>query len=488
MMVSDTAKWLEKRKDIIAKEVSSRKDFINDEKIEEWINTPFVFDKNKFDEIMTKAKNCLGLEPEETAWILNIKDPDIWQEIFKIAMEVKQKIYGNRIVLFAPVYLSNYCVNNCIYCGFRSSNNAIKRKRLSLDEIAEETRALTRQGHKRLLLVAGEHPLSDVDYLVNAINIIYSEKNGPDEIRRVNINIAPLSKEEYKIIKEAKIGTLQVFQETYHKKTYKSLHPSSTLKGDYYWRLFSLHRAQEAGINDVAIGALFGLYDWRFETVSLVLHAQDMDKEFGVGSHTISFPRLEPAINTPFVENSKWKVSDEDFKKIVAILRISVPYTGLILTARERPEFRKELLRLGVSQTDAGTNISIGGYKEKRLAPDKEQFQISDTRSLDEFISELIDEGYIPSFCTADYRCGRTGCDFMAITKKGNIRKLCIPNAILTFKEYLLDYASSETRKKGERLILKYLEELKVNYSEQSYIETSKALDRIEKGERDIYF
>lgn len=479
--------WLQDRLAKAAEGAGRRRDFINDHLILSWISQPAPFDRHRFDDLLAKARACQGLSPEETAWLVNLQDPDAWQEVFRAAHEVKLRIYGNRIVLFAPLYLSNPCVNDCLYCGFRSSNPAARRRTLSEEEIAAEVRALTRQGHKRLLLVAGESPAADLDYIVRAIHRVYAERHGPDEIRRVNVNIAPLTVDEYRVLRDAKIGTLQVFQETYHKETYRRLHPPGTPKADYHWRLFSLHRAQEAGISDVAIGALFGLFDWRFEVVSLVLHAADMEREFGVGSHTISVPRLEPAVNTPFAESSPWRVSDDDFRKIVATLRIAVPYTGLILTAREPPAFRRELLRLGVSQTDAGTRIAVGGYADTDT-PERSQFRISDTRSLDEFISELVDDGYIPSFCTADYRCGRTGCEFMAITKAGNIRKLCIPNAVLTFKEYLLDYASPATRAKGERLIADYLEQLRRDFSEDLRRRTRDYLDRMERGERDLYF
>jgi 2-iminoacetate synthase len=296
--------------------------------------------------------------------------------------------------------------------------------------------------------------------------------------------------EEYKLIKEAGIGTFQVFQETYHKRTYERLHPKGSIKNSYLWRLFALHRAQEAGIDDVAIGALFGLYKWKFEVLALLAHAQDMEREFGVGSHTISFPRLEPAIGTPYLEKLKYEVSDNDFKKIIAILRLAVPYTGLILTARETPELRREALHLGVSQTDAGTRIAIGGYSEyaKGHIPEREQFQIADSRSLDAFIKDLLDEGFIPSFCTAGYRCGRTGCEFMEFAKKGQVKKFCVPNAILTFKEYLLDYASDETRMKGETVIAEYIDFVRRNFSAQSAETVQRYLARIEAGERDLYF
>ncbi len=484
--------WKSKRIEAIQKQLASetRKDFIDDAYIENLIGKKEVFDKVRVDELISKAKELKGLSLEETAYLLNVEDKDAWNALFKAARYVKDTVYGNRIVLFAPLYLSNYCVNNCHYCGFRSSNKHIKYKNLTDSEILDEIKALTGVGHKRVLMVFGEHEKSDVGYITRAMRNIYEYKNGRDVIRRVNVNAAPMFVEEYKLIKEAGIGTYQVFQETYHKKTYERMHPKDTIKNSYLWRLFSLHRAQEAGIDDVAIGALFGLYKWKFEVLALLSHAMDMEKEFGVGSHTISFPRLEPAIGTPFLEKLEHKVSDEDFKKIIAILRLSVPYTGLILTARETADLRREALHLGVSQTDAGTRIAIGGYNEKAkgLIPEREQFQIADPRSLDEFIKDLLNEGFIPSFCTAGYRCGRTGCEFMDFAKKGQVKKFCVPNAILTFKEYLLDYASPETKAKGEKTIADYVSFVRKELSEKSAVTVTEYLARIESGERDLYF
>jgi 2-iminoacetate synthase len=467
-----------------------RKDFVDDGYIEELIAHPSILDRGRVDALIQKSKELKGLSQEETAYLLNIEDEEVWREIYKTARIVKDTVYGNRIVLFAPLYLSNHCVNNCHYCGFRSSNKKITHKNLTDAEILAEIKALTRVGHKRTLLVLGEHIDSDVSYITHAMKLIYGYRNGRDEIRRVNVNAAPMFVDEYKLIKEAKIGTYQIFQETYHKKTYQKMHPRDTIKNSYYWRLFGLHRAQEAGIDDVAIGALFGLYKWKFEVLALLAHAQDMEKEFGVGSHTISFPRLEPALGTPFLEKLEHKVSDGDFRKIIAILRLAVPYTGLILTARETPELRREAMHLGVSQTDAGTRIAIGGYNESAegLIPDREQFQIADARSLDAFISELLEEGFIPSFCTADYRCGRTGCEFMTFAKSGRIKKFCVPNAILTFKEYLVDYASEEVKRSGEKIIANYIQYVGKNDSEKAADTVKDYLKRIESGERDLYF
>lgn len=489
-MSENATAWSSKRRVRIEEYLKNeiRKDFIDDAYIEKLVLTPSVFDKLRFDEIVSKALALKGLTPEETAYLMNLKEKEAWEIIFKSAMQVKQGVYGNRIVLFAPVYLSSKCVNNCAYCGFRGANEKVARKRLAMEEVAEEVKALTREGHKRLLAVYGEHEESDARYIADSIRKIYTTKSGCDDIRRVNINAAPMFVDEYKMIKEAQIGTYQVFQETYHKKTYAQIHPANTIKGSYKWRLFALHRAQEAGISDVAIGALFGLYDWRFEVTALLYHSLDLEREFRVGCHTISFPRLEPAINTPYAENTKYKVSDDDFRKIIAVLRLAVPYTGLILTARETPEFRRELIRLGISQIDAGTNIAVGGYADRKRDMGKQQFEIADKRTLDDVIYELVTDGYIPSFCTADYRCGRVGCEFMDYAKTGKIKKFCIPNAVLTFKEYLIDYASPKTKAEGEKLMRKYMEYVKENYPPHMYDLTFKYLQRIETGERDLYF
>ncbi|MBE0466443.1 MAG: [FeFe] hydrogenase H-cluster radical SAM maturase HydG, partial [Candidatus Desulforudis sp.] len=317
----------------------------------------------------------------------------------------------------------------------------------------------------------------------------YATKKGRNEIRRVNVNASPLTVEEYRRLKEVGIGTYQVFQETYHHETYRRMHPAGTLKGHYHWRLFALHRAQEAGVDDVAIGALFGLYDWKFEVLALIYHALDLEREFGVGPHTISFPRLEPALNTPLTTMSPYRVGDEDFKKIVSVLRCAVPYTGLILTCREHPELRREAMGLGVSQTDAGSRIAVGGYTqmEREQIPDRQQFQLGDTRSLDTFVHELCRDGYIPSFCTSCYRAARTGCRFMTFAKKGQVKNFCIPNAVLTFQEYLLDYASPRTRAVGQGIIEQYV----ARYREQMpkrVARLEELLRRVRGGERDLRF
>jgi len=463
-------------------------DFIDDAKIETLIRENSRTDRIRVRDIVQKSLSLERLEPEEVATLLNVEDKELLEEIFFAAGEVKRRVYDNRIVTFAPLYLSNFCVNSCLYCGFRSENKEEKRKRLSLDEVIKETEVLVKTGHKRLIVVYGEHPLSDIDYMVETIKTIYSVKVGKGEIRRVNVNAAPMSVEKLKLLKEAGIGTYQVFQETYHHDTYKKVHPKG-IKSNYRWRLYALHRAFEAGIDDVAIGALFGIYDWKFEVMGLVYHAIDLEEKFGVGPHTISFPRLEPALNTPFVQESRYKVNDEDFKKLVAILRLAVPYTGLILTAREKAELRREILPLGITQTDASTKIGIGAYSKngEEQNPDEQQFLLGDTRSLEEVIAEFADMGYITSFCTAGYRCGRTGECIMELLKKGKERWFCKLNAVLTFREWLDDYASENTKKKGERIIQNEIEEIKKMLPEM-YPKFIEKYERIKKGERDLYF
>ncbi len=445
------------------------------------------------DKALSMPKECL--EPEETATLLNVKDEKLWQEIFEAAGEVKRQVYDNRIVTFAPLYCSNLCINNCLYCGFRRDNKAIKRRRLSLEEVRKETERLAAMGHKRLITSYGEFPkLSDANYVADTLRTIYSVKvkarKGWGEIRRVNVNAAPMTIEELEMLKEIGIGTFQVFQETYHHETYYKVHPKDTIKGNYHWRLYCMHRALEAGVDDVGIGVLLGLYDWRFEVMGLLMHSRDLEEQFGVGPHTISFPRLRPAANTPFIQEARYKVSDEDFKKFIAVVRLSVPYTGMILTAREPEYVRREVIPLGITQTDFGSRIGIGAYSEtyNKQELERQQFELGDTRSLDEGIRWLGEMGYIVSFCTAGYRCGRTGQKIMRLLKTGKEGKFCKLNAVLTYKEYLEDFASEETRKIGEKVIQKEIEEIKQKFPERVYKKLLEYLKRIEDGERDLYF
>jgi 2-iminoacetate synthase len=385
------------------------KDFIDDDKIWEQLNAAKNPEKSEIRAIFDKAKSKVRLEPEETAKLLQIEDEELLEEMYSLAAKIKDEIYGNRIVFFAPLYIGNKCINNCVYCGFRRENKSIERKTLTMDELQKEVEILEKAGHKRLILVYGEHPMYDADFIVDTIKKVYETKVGRGEIRRVNINAAPMDVEGYKKLHEAGIGTFQIFQETYHHETYKKLHPHGDMKSNYAWRLYGLDRAMEGGIDDLGIGALFGLYDWKFEVMGLLYHTIHLENTFGgIGPHTISFPRIENALDVPFTLNPKYKVSDADFKKLVAVLRLSVPYTGMILTARESAEVRKEVLPVGISQVDAGSRIGIGGYAEYEsgLIPEKEQFQLGDMRSLDEAVRDVCKKGYIPSFCTAGYRCG----------------------------------------------------------------------------------
>jgi 2-iminoacetate synthase len=448
----------------------------------------------KIRDIIQKALSIERLEPSETAALLNVTDPALWQEIFDAAGKIKKTVYDNRIVTFAPLYCGSLCINDCMYCAFRKSNNEEQRRILSMDEIKRETEVLAGEiGHKRLIAVFGEHPATDAGYMAEVLKTIYSvkvpTKTGYSNIRRVNINGAPLSIEEYRMIKEAGIGTYQIFQETYHHETYAKVHPKGTVKSDYQWRLYALHRAQEAGIDDVAIGVLFGLYDWKFEVMGLLHHAIDLEKHFGIGPHTVSFPRLEPAANTPLAENSEYKVSDEDFKKLVAVLRLSIPYAGMILTARESALIRRQVIPLGITQIDASTKIGIGAYSDRYNEQElnNQQFLIGDPRSLDEVIRELADTGYITSFCTAGYRCSRTGKCIMDLLKSGKERWFCKVNAVLTYQEWLNDFASPDTKAKGESIIRKEIEEIKTQVP-NIYPQFTTMYDRIKNGERDLFF
>ena len=468
----------------IEKYKNNGKSFIDEGFIQETLMANKQPEKQQIREIMAKALELNRLEPAETAALLNCNDEELWEEMYTTGLQIKHKVYGRRIVFFAPLYVSNYCVNNCVYCGFRCDNRETIRKRMNASELSAEVKALISKGHKRLIMVYGEHPKSDVNYIADTLRTAYATKEGNGEIRRVNVNAAPMSIEDLRILKEVGIGTFQVFQETYHYPSYKKLHPRG-LKADYGWRLYALHRAMDAGVDDVGIGALFGLYDWKFEVMGLLMHTIDLEEKFaGVGPHTISFPRLQPALNTPFLQNNSYYVDDKTFKKLVTVIRLSVPYTGMILTARENAEIRNEVIQVGCSQIDAGSNIGVGSYTEDAVDYQRQQFILGDNRSLDEAIRDMARLGFITSFCTADYRCGRTGGCFMGIAKKGKIHNLCMPNAILTFKEYLLDYASEETKEAASYLIDKELAALP---NEQVRATVVEMLERIKNGERDLF-
>lgn len=461
-------------------------DFINDAYLESLVRDTKE-DKAAIRAIFAKSKNKEPLTLEETAKLLAIESPEMEKELFETAHELKKSIYGNRIVLFAPLYIGNYCINDCKYCGFRKSLRSTVRRTLTDQELVQEVESLENLGHKRLILVYGESPLYSPEFIAHTVRKVYETKVGHGSIRRVNINAAPLDVEGYKIVKAAGIGTFQVFQETYHKETYKIYHPADTRKGDYLWRLTAMDRAFEGGIDDMGIGALFGLYDWRFEVLGLVAHAIHLKETFGVGPHTISFPRIQPA-NGLNREDLPYLVSDQHFKRLVAILRLAVPYTGLIMTARENEAVRNEVMEFGVSQIDSGTKLEIGGYQEKKEEQElkREQFQIGDTRDLDETIRWLMTRDFIPSFCTACYRLGRTGEHFMEYAIPGFIGNFCTPNAILTLAEYLEDYSSPETKAEGYKLIDRELARMKDDERKAKVIERLGIIRGSDK--RDLYF
>lgn len=431
--------------------------------------------------ILDKALLMKGLDLEDVAALSSISDPDLLGQLFAAAKRVKDEIYGKRLVIFAPLYISNLCANECLYCAFRARNTALKRRALSQDEIREETRLVINQGHKRVLLVAGEsYPREGFSYVLKSIETVYSVKEGHGEIRRVNVNVAPLTTDEFKLLKASGIGTYQLFQETYHRATYHAVHLAGK-KADYDWRISATDRAMEAGINDIGIGVLFGLCDWRFEMLALMQHVRHLEQRFGVGPHTISVPRLEPASGSDMAGHPPKPVSDVDFRKIVAILRLAVPYTGIIMSTRENANLRRETFALGVSQISAGSRTNPGGYGDGEQE-DRSQFSLGDHRSLDEVVRDVAELGYIPSFCTGCYRLGRTGADFMDLAKPGDIKLHCDPNAFSTFEEYLLDYASPGTRTAGEKLIADALASLPPAQRAVS----ARLVDKVKAGERDV--
>ncbi|OQY38411.1 MAG: [FeFe] hydrogenase H-cluster radical SAM maturase HydG [Candidatus Cloacimonetes bacterium 4572_65] len=436
-------------------------------------------------EIIEKSLNKNRLSPKETATLINCNDPELIQQIFAGARALKEKIYGNRIVLFAPLYVGNECINDCTYCGFRISNKETHRNTLTMDQLGEEVRALESRGHKRLIMVYGEHNMYTPEFIKETVLKTYATKEGKGEIRRVNINAAPLDVEGFKIVKSSGIGTYQIFQESYHQESYEKYHPRGP-KSNFLWRLYGLDRAMEAGIDDLGIGALMGLYDWRFEVMGLLYHTIHLENKYNIGPHTISFPRIEPANNTEITNQPPYAVSDDDFKKLVAILRLAVPYTGLILTARESIEIRNEVIEFGVSQIDAGSSIGIGDYSHKDSESfKKSQFLLGDQRSLDDVIGELATHGFLPSFCTACYRLGRTGEHFMEFAIPGFVKKFCTPNALLTVSEYVHDYASEKTI---GAIKIQIEKEVELIEDEKVKVELKEKLIKVANGERDLYF
>ncbi|WP_321367999.1 [FeFe] hydrogenase H-cluster radical SAM maturase HydG [uncultured Draconibacterium sp.] len=456
-------------------------DFINEAKVWEALEQNKNPEPAQIKEVLAKAAEMKGLNLADVAILTSISDPEMLAELFNTANTVKETIYGKRLVLFAPLYISNLCSNECLYCAFRATNKEIDRHALSQEHIARETEVLINQGHKRVLLVAGEsYPKKGFDYVLESIRTIYSVKSEHGEIRRVNINVAPLTVDEFKLAKAEGIGTYQIFQETYHRETYQKVHVGGK-KRDYNWRVWALHRAMEAGIDDVGIGVLFGLFDYRFEIMAMMQHIFELEDKFGVGPHTISVPRMEPATNSDMASHPPFPVSDIDFRKIVAILRLAVPYTGIIMSTRETAKMRSDTFALGVSQISAGSKTNPGGYEEDDEISG--QFSLGDHRPLDEVIRDVASMGYIPSFCTACYRLGRTGQDFMDLAKPGDIRLHCAPNGLSSFKEYLQNYASPETREIGNQLIRETI----AGMSGIAKQRAEKLVKRVEAGRDDVY-
>lgn len=436
------------------------------------------------DAILDKAKDCRGLTHREAAVLLESTDPEVTERVKDLAHDIKKRFYGNRIVMFAPLYLSNYCVNGCTYCPYHAINRDIPRRKLSQEEIRREVTALQDMGHKRLAIEAGEDPRNNpLEYILESIDTIYSTRHRNGAIRRVNVNIAATTVENYRCLRDAKIGTYILFQETYHKDNYERLHPKGP-KSDYAYHTEAMDRAMEGGIEDVGLGVLYGLSTYLYDFIGLLMHAEHLEERFGVGPHTISVPRICSAFN---IEKGNFNdgISDELFCRIVAVLRIAVPYTGLIVSTRESPAVRAKILDLGVSQMSGGSKTTVGGYTDEPEAEDTAQFDVSDHRTLSQVVEWLLDTGHIPSFCTACYREGRTGDRFMSLVKSGQIANCCGPNAIMTLKEFMVDYGSPSLREKGEALIMRELNSITNPKVREIAIRN---LAMIEQGQRDFRF
>ena len=461
-------------------------EFINHQEI---LDTLEYADKNKdniklIDEILSKAEKRKGLTHREASVLLACENKEKIQKMYDLAREIKQEYYGNRIVIFAPLYLSNYCVNGCVYCPYHMKNKHIPRKKLTQEEVKNEVIALQDMGHKRLAIEAGEDPVNNpIEYILECIKTIYSVNHKNGKIRRVNVNIAATTVENYKKLKDAGIGTYILFQETYHKESYEKLHPTGP-KHNYNYHTEAMDRAMQGGIDDVGLGVLFGLELYKYEFAGLLMHAEHLEATYGVGPHTISVPRIKRAddIDPSTFDNG---IDDDTFAKICALIRIAVPYTGMIISTRESQQVREKVIGLGVSQISGASRTSVGGYAEEERPHDTEQFDVSDNRTLDEVVRWLMEGGYIPSFCTACYREGRTGDRFMSLCKAGQIQNCCHPNALMTLKEYLIDYASEETKEIGEQLIEKEL----LNIPKEKVKEICEEnLKKIEQGKRDFRF
>jgi 2-iminoacetate synthase len=461
---------------------SERADFINQQEVEGVLASQRRPSASLVGELLAKARELGGLSMAEMASLSFVDSPELVAEIFSTAKKIKEDIYGTRLVLFAPLYVSNRCSNECTYCAFRATNTALTRRTLTQEEIAEETRILIRQGHKRVLVVAGEALPQGFQYILDTIKTIYSTKIGSGEIRRINVNLAPQTTERFKQLKEAGIGTFQLFQETFHRPTYAAVHLKGP-KRNFDWRATALDRAMEAGIDDVGIGALLGLYDWRFEMLSMMQLIHHLEKAHGVGPHTISFPRLEPAVGSDIAARPPHAVSDSDFLKMIAIMRLAVPYTGMIMSTRETAKVRRATLELGISQISAGSRTDPGGYKDGEGDPNGSQFQLGDHRTMEEVVTDVVSMGFTPSFCTACYRTGRTGADFMDLAKPGEIKYHCQPNALSTFLEYLCDYAGPQAKSAGEKLISIELQQMDA----QQTACTLPMLNQVRRGERDVF-
>ena len=441
-------------------------------------------DRNEVQRILEKAALLKGLTHREAAILMDCDDPELEKQTYDLAARIKERFYGNRIVLFAPLYLSNYCINGCVYCPYHAKNRTIPRKKLTQEEIAEEVRALIRTGHKRLAVEAGEDPRHNpLEYILESIKTIYSVREGGNSIRRVNVNIAATDVESYRKLKAAGIGTYILFQETYNKEQYQKLHPTGP-KSNYDWHTEAMDRAQEGGCDDVGIGVLFGLSGYRYELTGLLMHAEHLEARFGVGPHTISVPRICPADDIR-TEDFPDALPDSIFRKLVAVLRVSVPYTGMIISTRESARMREQLLECGISQISGGSRTSVGGYTSDERHDETAQFDVSDTRPLDDVVRWLLEKDHIPSFCTACYREGRTGDRFMSLCKSGKISLCCTPNALMTLKEYLMDYASPATRAVGEDLISRSLTDIPEGRVRDITIQRLKL---IEEGQRDFRF
>ena len=461
-------------------------EFINDAEILETLDYAQRNRANRslIEDIINKAATCKGLTHREAAVLLECEFPDLTERYMELARDLKRRLYGNRIVLFAPLYLSNYCINGCVYCPYHGKNHTIPRKRLTQDEIRQEVIALQRMGHKRLAVEAGEHPtMNPLDYIIESIKTIYDTRVGNGAIRRVNVNIAATDVDSYRRLHEAGIGTYILFQETYNKANYESLHPTGP-KSNYAYHTEAMDRAMQGGCDDVGIGVLYGLTTYRYDLVGLLMHAEHLEARFGVGPHTISVPRICPADDIS-LEDFPNVLPDELFCRIVAIIRLSAPYTGMIISTRESQRVRERVLELGISQISGGSRTSVGGYTTKERHDDTAQFDVSDQRTLDEVIGWLVDLGYVPSFCTACYREGRTGDRFMTMVKAGKISYFCGANALLTLKEYLQDYASAATLLKGNALINR---EVELMENERMRTLTKQRLDEIANGKRDFRF